>query len=67
MLIINFSASNDSQGYKSSQDYGQYFETNYWHRYSMWNQPFGPKTVVKPDVVAETPKTNGNLSLIGKS
>ncbi|CAI6344875.1 unnamed protein product [Macrosiphum euphorbiae] len=57
-------ASNDSQGYKASQDYGQYFETNYWHQYSMWNQP--QKCVLKPEPTIQTPtvKTNGNLTLV---
>lgn len=64
-----FSASNDSQGYKASQDYGQYFETNYWHRYSLWNQPTNTqKCVPKPEPIVETPvvKTNGILTLVGK-
>ncbi|XP_060877747.1 tRNA selenocysteine 1-associated protein 1-like [Metopolophium dirhodum] len=59
-------ASNDSQGYKASQDYGQYFETNYWHRYSLWNQPEIQNNVLKPEPAIETPviKTNGNLNLV---
>jgi len=56
----------NSQGYKASQDYGQYFETNYWHRYSMWNQSQSqPKCVPKQEAIVETPvKTNGNLTLV---
>ncbi|KAL5245442.1 hypothetical protein ACI65C_012852 [Semiaphis heraclei] len=59
-------ASNDSQGYKASQDYGQYFETNYWHRYSIWNQPENQNCVLKPEPATETTviKTNGNLNLV---
>ncbi|XP_050540845.1 tRNA selenocysteine 1-associated protein 1-like [Daktulosphaira vitifoliae] len=59
-------ASNDSQGYKSTQDYGQYFETNYWHRYSMWNQTQGQKCVPKPESISESSniKTNSNLTLV---
>lgn len=67
-LFFQFSATNDSQGYKASQDYGQYFETNYWHRYSMWNQSQNQKCVLKPESTVEAPvvKTNGNLTLVGK-
>lgn len=62
-----YSATNDSQGYKASQDYGQYFETNYWHRYSMWNEPLNQKCLPKLETNVETPvvKTNGNLTLVG--
>jgi len=63
-----FSATN-AQGYKASQDYGQYFETNYWHRYSMWNQSQNQqKCVLKQEAIVETPvvKTNGNQTLVGK-
>jgi len=66
-LIFYFSASNDSQGYKASQDYGQHFETNYWHRYSIWNQPESQNYVLKPEPANETTgiKTNGILNLVG--
>lgn len=66
--MYNFSATNDSQGYKACQDYGQYFETNYWHRYSKWNQPIHQKCLPKSEQTVETPivKSNGNLTLVGK-
>ncbi|XP_026817952.1 tRNA selenocysteine 1-associated protein 1 isoform X2 [Rhopalosiphum maidis] len=59
-------ASNESQGYKASQDYGQYFETNYWHRYSMWNQSLSQNCMLKPEPTIDTTaiKTNGNLNLV---
>ncbi|XP_027839594.2 tRNA selenocysteine 1-associated protein 1-like [Aphis gossypii] len=59
-------ASNESQGYKASQDYGQYFETNYWHRYSMWNQPQSQNCMLRTEPTIETTaiKTNGNLNLV---
>ncbi|VVC44685.1 RNA recognition motif domain [Cinara cedri] len=59
-------ATNDSQGYKASQDYGQYFETNYWLRYSLWNQPVNQKYINKADPTVETAvaKANSNLTLI---
>jgi len=67
-LIYYFSASNNSQGYKAIQDYGQYFETNYWHRYSSWIQPQSQKCVLKPEPTIQTPvvKANDNLNLVGK-
>lgn len=67
-FICCFSATNDSQGYKASQDYGQYFETNYWHRYSLWNQPVNQKSMTRSEATVEMPatKTNGNnLTLVG--
>ncbi|XP_025193524.1 tRNA selenocysteine 1-associated protein 1-like [Melanaphis sacchari] len=59
-------ASNDFQGYKASHEYEQYFETNYWHQYSMWNQPQSRKCVLKPESTIQTSvvKTNGNLILV---
>ncbi|XP_022170444.1 tRNA selenocysteine 1-associated protein 1-like isoform X2 [Myzus persicae] len=59
-------ASNDSQGYKASQDYGQYFETNYWHRYSIWNQPESQNYMLKPEPATEITviKTNSSLNLV---
>jgi len=67
-LTYNFSSTN-TLGYKASQDYGQYFEANYWHQYIMWNQSHNQqKCMLKQEAIAETPvsKTNNNLSLVGK-
>lgn len=69
LFICCFSATHDSQGYKASQDYGQYFETNYWHRYSMWNQPANQRSTFKAEQQAaemQAAKANGNnLTLVG--
>jgi len=64
-LIYYFSASNYSQGYKAIQDYGWYFETDYWHQYSIWNLPQSQKCVIMPTITTPVVKTIDNVTVVG--